>query len=235
MKSFKGASQIIDAKKNLVLPGFAVGHTHIYSTFARGLNLPFNPLNFKDILNQLWWKLDSKLGERENYYSALISGIEFIKNGVTTVIDHHASGLQIKGSLKTLKNALCDEIGLRGIFCFETSDRFNIDECIEENLDFLCTRSEMHAGIFGLHASLSLSDDTLEKISKLYKGPILLFYCQKVYSNFQNNSHSQKYLHLLLLSYYYLLIKLPLFFLTNLSSSIIKAPFLNTFSIFPFI
>jgi len=172
MESFKGASQIIDAKKNLVLPGFAVGHTHIYSTFARGLNLPFNPLNFKDILNQLWWKLDSKLGERENYYSALISGIEFIKNGVTTVIDHHASGLQIKGSLKTLKNALCDEIGLRGIFCFETSDRFNIDECIEENLDFLSARSEMHAGIFGLHASLSLSDDTLEKISKLYKGPI---------------------------------------------------------------
>lgn len=172
MENFKGADQIIDAKDNLVLPGFVIGHTHIYSTFARGLNLPFNPLNFKDILTQLWWKLDSKLGQEENYYSALISGIEFIKNGVTTVIDHHASGLQIKGSLKTLKSALCDEIGLRGIFCFETSDRFNVDECIEENLEFLETRSEMHAGLFGLHASLSLSVNTLEKVSKLYKGPI---------------------------------------------------------------
>lgn len=172
MEDFKGADKIIDAKNNLVLPGFVVGHTHIYSTFARGLNLPFNPLNFKDILNQLWWKLDSKLGKTENYYSALVSGIEFIKNGVTTVIDHHASGIQIKGSLNTLKNALCDEIGLRGIFCFETSDRFNVDECIEENLEFLNTRSQMHAGLFGLHASLSLSNETLKKVSNLYKGPI---------------------------------------------------------------
>jgi len=172
MENFKGAPQTIDAKGNFVLPGFVIGHTHIYSTFARGLKLPFNPLNFKDILTQLWWKLDSKLAKEENYYSALVAGIEFIKNGVTTVIDHHASGLQIKGSLNTLKNALCDEVGLRGIFCFETSDRFNVDECIEENLEFLKTRSEMHAGLFGLHASLSLSDNTLEKVSKLYKGPI---------------------------------------------------------------
>ncbi|MDK2886973.1 MAG: hypothetical protein PWP54_1553 [Thermosipho sp. (in: thermotogales)] len=172
MDNFKGADQIIDAKDNLVLPGFVVGHTHIYSTFARGLNLPFNPFNFKDILEQLWWKLDSRLGKEENYYSALIAGIEFIKNGVTTVIDHHASGLQIKGSLNTLKTALCDEIGLRGIFCFETSDRFNVDECIEENLEFLETHSDMHAGLFGLHASLSLSDKTLEKISNIFKGPI---------------------------------------------------------------
>ncbi|HCF37516.1 MAG TPA: amidohydrolase, partial [Thermosipho africanus] len=85
MENFKGAPQTIDAKGNFVLPGFVIGHTHIYSTFARGLNLPFNPLNFKDILTQLWWKLDSQLAKEENYYSALVAGIEFIKNGDSTV------------------------------------------------------------------------------------------------------------------------------------------------------
>ncbi|SHH32296.1 amidohydrolase family protein [Thermosipho atlanticus] len=173
MEKFPGASYVIDAHGNFVMPGLVIGHTHIYSAFARGLSLPFNPTNFKDILNQLWWKLDSKLGETENYFSALVSGIEFIKNGVTTIIDHHASGKQIKGSLNTLRKALCDEIGLRGIFCFETSDRFNVEECIQENLSFLNENSsDMYAGLFGLHASLSLSDETLKKISELYKGPI---------------------------------------------------------------
>ncbi|ANQ53249.1 amidohydrolase [Thermosipho affectus] len=173
MEKFPGASHVIDAHENFVMPGLVIGHTHIYSTFARGLSLPFNPINFKDILNQLWWKLDSKLGKTENYFSALVSGIEFIKNGVTTVIDHHASGKQIKGSLNTLRKALCDEIGLRGIFCFETSDRFNVEECIQENLLFLNeNNTDMYAGLFGLHASLSLSDETLKKISELYKGPI---------------------------------------------------------------
>ncbi|MBT1248583.1 MULTISPECIES: amidohydrolase family protein [unclassified Thermosipho (in: thermotogales)] len=173
MEKFPGASHVIDAHENFVMPGLVIGHTHIYSTFARGLSLPFNPTNFKDILNQLWWKLDSELGKTENYFSALVSGIEFIKNGITTVIDHHASGKQIKGSLNTLRKALCDEIGLRGIFCFETSDRFNVEECIQENLLFLNeNNTDMYAGLFGLHASLSLSDGTLKKISELYKGPI---------------------------------------------------------------
>ncbi|MBO8161927.1 MAG: amidohydrolase family protein [Thermosipho sp. (in: Bacteria)] len=174
MEKFPGALYEINAHGSIVMPGFVIGHTHIYSTFARGLNIPFNPRNFKDILEQLWWKLDSKLGETENYYSALVAGIEFIKNGVTTVIDHHASGLQIIGSLNTLKKALVDEIGLRGIFCFETSDRFNTVQCIEENLSFIQENknNNMCSGIFGLHASLSLSDRTLKEISEICDGPI---------------------------------------------------------------
>ncbi|QTA37729.1 amidohydrolase family protein [Thermosipho ferrireducens] len=172
MEDYPGALFEINAKGNLVIPGLVVGHTHIYSTFARGLSVPFNPKNFKDILTQLWWKLDAKLDKEANYYSALVAGLEFLKNGVTTVIDHHASGLQIKGSLSTLKQAICEEIGLRGIFCFETSDRFNVKECVEENVEFAAHSNEMHAGIFGLHASLSLSEETLKVVSQHYEGPI---------------------------------------------------------------
>ena len=160
----------IDFSGKLVLPGFIVGHAHIYSTFARGMIVPFNPKSFKDILEQLWWKLDAKLDLEAVKYSGLVSAIEYIKNGVTTVIDHHASGMAIRGTLRTLKEAVVDTGKLRGIFCFETSDRFPVDETIEENLDFMKERSEKHAGMFGLHASLSLSDDTLKKVAKVLEG-----------------------------------------------------------------
>lgn len=37
--------EIIDGDGQLVMPGLVCAHTHVYSTFARGLILPFNPQN----------------------------------------------------------------------------------------------------------------------------------------------------------------------------------------------
>ena len=167
MERFSGADSVEDLHGGFLLPGLVNAHTHVYSTFARGMMIPFNPRSFKDILTQLWWKLDSKLDMEAVYYSALVSSVEFIRNGITTIIDHHASGMAIRGTLETLKKAIVDEMGLRGIFCFETSDRFDVDEAIEENLSFSRKKDEKSAGLFGLHASLSLSNETLEKISKV--------------------------------------------------------------------
>lgn len=159
------SGDIIDAAGFLVTPGLVLAHGHIYSAFARGLSVPFSPKSFTDILEMLWWKLDNVLDSEAVYYSGLMSGVEFIKNGVTTVIDHHASGGSILGTLNTLKKSICDESKLRGIFCFETSDRFDVDACIEENLEFAKTSSDRHAGLFGMHASMTLSDNTLSKIA----------------------------------------------------------------------
>lgn len=167
MNEYKGYEDEIDAKNGLIIPGLVNAHTHIYSAFAKGMSFSYNPKSFQDILDQLWWKLDSKLDSEAVYYSGLISAIDFIKNGVTTIIDHHASGKIIKGSLNLLKKSICDEFGMRGIFCFETSDRFDLKECIDENLDFIKNnKSEKLAGLFGMHASLSLSDNSLKIIKE---------------------------------------------------------------------
>jgi cytosine/adenosine deaminase-related metal-dependent hydrolase len=164
MKDFKGAEEIIDCSGCIVLPGLVNCHTHVYSELSRGMPVYFNPRNFKDILEQLWWKLDSRLDEAAVYHSGLMYGCESIKNGVTTIIDHHASGLYIFGSLDMLKKSICEKLGLRGIFCFEASDRFDLKECIEENIDFSKTRTEYCSGLFGMHASMSLSESSLEAI-----------------------------------------------------------------------
>jgi cytosine/adenosine deaminase-related metal-dependent hydrolase len=60
---------------------------------------------------------------------------------------------------------------MRGLFCFETSDRFDVEECIRENLDAINDRgSGRHAGMFGMHASLSLSDETLRRVAGVVGG-----------------------------------------------------------------
>jgi len=160
--------EIIDGQGKILLPGLINFHTHIYSALVRGAAiLPFNPRSFRDILEQLWWKFDAKLDNTTTYHSAMVYGLESLKSGVTSLIDHHASGIEIIGSLESIKHAIVDKLGMRGIFCFETSDRFNITECIDENLSALKYDSSDAKGMFGLHASLSLSDKTLEKVSKI--------------------------------------------------------------------
>ena len=171
MKDFKDEGySIIDGKGQFLLPNFVCAHSHIYSIFARGLALPFNPHNFQEILDQMWWKLDSQIDNDITYYSGIAAGSEFLLNGVTTIIDHHASGTEIIGSLSSLKKALDNTLHLRSILCFETSDRYPIDECIKENISFMKRNHTEHAsGLFGMHASMSLSNESLKKISRKLK------------------------------------------------------------------
>ena len=166
MSEFMGEGEVIDCRGYIVMPGLINCHTHIYSTFARGINLSFDPKSFKDILEKYWWKVDRACNKATVYYSGLVSGYDCINNGVTTVIDHHASGIDITGTLDELKKSLCNEVGIRGIFCFETSDRFDINKCIDENLKFASNRTEKSAGLFGMHASMSLNDKTMKRISE---------------------------------------------------------------------
>jgi len=159
------AEDVVDAKGAILMPGLVLGHTHVYSTFARGLSVPFFPNDFQDILDQLWWKLDRNLDPEAVRASGAAAAAEYLLNGVTAIVDHHASGA-IRGSLAALSEAIVDVAGMRAAFCFETSDRFDVGACLEENLAFARqVRPGRSAAMFGLHASMSLSDDTLRRVA----------------------------------------------------------------------
>jgi len=159
--------EVIDASGQLAMPSFTAGHTHVYSLFARGLALPFHPSSFRQILEQLWWRIDRNLDNDMIYASGIAAAGEFLQNGVTTIIDHHASGADISGSLFALKSAVCRDAGMRGIFCFETSDRFDVAQCIAENRKALAwTHEGTSAGMFGLHAGMTLSETTLQSVKR---------------------------------------------------------------------
>jgi cytosine/adenosine deaminase-related metal-dependent hydrolase len=75
-----------------------------------------------EILERLWWKVDRALDEEDITLSAQIPLIECIRNGTTTVIDHHASPGMRDGSLDLIENAV-RQAGIRASLCYEVSDR----------------------------------------------------------------------------------------------------------------
>ena len=159
----------IDANGQFVMPGNICAHTHFYGAFARGMAIPGDsPKDFPDVLNKLWWKLDKSLDKDAIYYSSLVCLIDAIKHGTTTLIDHHASPNFIYGSLDVIEQAVI-ESGLRAGLCYEVTDRDGEDkfhEGVEENVRFMkktqVNQNENLFANFGLHASLSLSDKSLE-------------------------------------------------------------------------
>ena len=163
----------IDAKGKLAIPGLINAHTHLYSSLARGMSLPgFAPASFTQILEQLWWRLDKALDADSVRMSALVGAMEAAHCGITTLIDHHASPNAIPGSLDAVQDAVCEQVGLRAGLCYEVSDRDGVaqrDEGIEENRRFINAITPANrrcAASFGLHASFTLSDETLGRVAE---------------------------------------------------------------------
>ncbi len=162
----------LDAHGLLVMPGFINLHTHLYSTFARGLSKSSPAQDFVGVLNSLWWRLDKALTLDDCYWSALPVLLEAIRRGTTTLIDHHASPLAVSGSLVSIARAV-RQTGVRAALCYEVSDRDGpavAREGILENVAFLAgvaAKGEEHLrAMFGLHASFTLSEKTLVSASE---------------------------------------------------------------------
>jgi len=161
------ADRTIDAGGKLVMPGLINAHHHLYSTFARGFTPPGPPArNFEQNLKNLWWKLDAALDSEDVYFSALLALMDAARAGCTTIIDHHASPSCCDGSLDQVERAFRD-VGLSGCLCYEVSDRNKDGEGIEENERYIrkCHESsdKQMSALFGLHASMTLGDKTLER------------------------------------------------------------------------
>jgi len=164
---FKG--QILDMEGKTVLPGMINAHTHLYSALAMGMPAPQNsPGNFVEILKEIWWKLDLGLDKSSTQASFEAGLLDCLENGVTTVIDHHASPNYIDGSLDLLAET-AEQFGINISVCFESSDRngtANFTETLVENLRAMqkYNSSPYVAPLLGLHASFTLSDESLKTI-----------------------------------------------------------------------
>lgn len=165
----------LDAGGQLLMPGNICAHTHFYGAFVRGMAIPgAPPRDFPEILRRLWWNLDKALDMDAVRLSALVCLVDAIKHGTTTLFDHHASPNAISGSLDAIAGAV-EMAGLRAVLCYEVTDRDGLDKAqagIDENLRFIRAHADHPTvrGTFGLHASLSLSDDTLRRCADVYDG-----------------------------------------------------------------
>ncbi|MBW6462937.1 MAG: putative aminohydrolase SsnA [Firmicutes bacterium] len=166
-------ADFIDCRGRLIMPGFTCAHTHTYSAFARGMALKDDaPVNFPQILERLWWRLDQALSNEDIFYSALVTFIDSVKNGTTALLDHHAGPNAIEGSLELIASA-ARMAGIRANLCYEVSDRDGEAKMLgglEENAAFIkkCSdeKSSMLTASFGMHASFTIGTKTMEKCAR---------------------------------------------------------------------
>lgn len=77
-------AKIIDADKNLVMPGFINCHNHSGMGVFRGYS---DDVSLNEWLTKKIWPIEDKINGEQVYYSTLISCIEMIKSGTTTFCD----------------------------------------------------------------------------------------------------------------------------------------------------
>jgi putative selenium metabolism protein SsnA len=163
------ADRVVDAAGRVVMPGLINAHTHFYSAFARGLGKAAPAADFREVLEHLWWRLDRTLTLEDCRVSALVTLIDAVRHGTTTLLDHHASPGAVRGSLAAIAGAV-EEVGLRACLCYEVSDRDGeaiAAAGIEENIEFIerCRRDRRPhlRALLGLHASFTLGEETLQR------------------------------------------------------------------------
>jgi cytosine/adenosine deaminase-related metal-dependent hydrolase len=150
-----------------VTPGMVCAHHHVYSALARGMPAPpKTPTTFREILEQVWWRLDSALDLEMIEWSAKLAALEALESGTTTIIDHHESPNAIEGSLSVIADA-CAEVGVRVVCAYGVTDRHGPDGArrgLEENRRFLAGGG---LGLVGLHAAFTCTDASIEAAAEL--------------------------------------------------------------------
>ena len=177
LKAKYPGAEFVDARGGVIMPGLINVHTHIYSGLARGLSIDgFNPTNFFEVLDGQWWYIDRHLTLDGTRASAYATVLDCIRDGVTTIFDHHASFCEIPGSLFAIQD-VCRELGIRANLCYEVSERDGEEKCrqaIQENADFARWAKEqdddMIKAMFGGHALFTISDKTFEEMVKANDG-----------------------------------------------------------------
>ena len=172
-------AEFVDARGGVIMPGLINAHTHIYSALARGLAIVGNnPTNFYEVLDGTWWAIDRNLDLEATKASAQALVIDSIKQGVTTIFDHHASFCEIPGSLMKIAE-VTKEFGMRASLCYEVSDRDGEEKSIQsvqENKDFIdyCEKNPdpMLKAMFGGHALFTISDKTFDRMVAANNGRV---------------------------------------------------------------
>ena len=84
--------KIIEAKGKVVMPGLINTHAHVPMSIFRET---LDGYNLQDWLEKKIWPMEDKLKKEDIYYASLISFLEMIKTGCTTINDMYFCGDEI--------------------------------------------------------------------------------------------------------------------------------------------
>jgi cytosine/adenosine deaminase-related metal-dependent hydrolase len=156
-----------------IAPGAVCAHTHLYSGLARfGMPPPAPPPEtFLQILERVWWRLDRALDAAALRAAARDHAARALLAGTTALVDHHESPAFVEGSLAVLAEA-CEELGIRAVLCYGATERnggrAEARRGLEESRRVPVSATVR--GAVGLHASFTVSDETIREAGALARG-----------------------------------------------------------------
>jgi cytosine/adenosine deaminase-related metal-dependent hydrolase len=163
----------LDFSDCVTLAGAVNAHTHLYSGLAPlGMPAPERaPATFLEILQRVWWRLDRALDEASLRAAARLYIAESLLAGTTALIDHHESPAFIEGSLDVLADA-AHALGCRLVTGFGATERNGGRDEARRGLAecrrfVVANRSPLVRGMVALHASFTVSDDTVLEAAAL--------------------------------------------------------------------
>jgi cytosine/adenosine deaminase-related metal-dependent hydrolase len=163
-------ARILSCPEGEIGAGMVCAHTHLYSGLAR-YEMPAAspaPNNFVQILERVWWRLDRALDADALRAGALDYIGRALLAGTTSIIDHHESPNLIEGSMPILAEA-CERLGIRALLCYGATERNGGRAEAERGLAE-CRNIPASAtvrGLVGLHASFTVSDETIRRAGAL--------------------------------------------------------------------
>ena len=164
-KTAEGAwDREIDAKGNLLMPGFKNAHTHSAMTFLRSYadDLPLQEWLYNQV-----FPMEAKLTPEDVYWAAMLANLEYLTSGITANFDMY---------MKNESNAKASvDMGFRTVLCGSINDfGGTVEEIEEEYLHF----NKYHPLIsyqLGFHAEYTTKRQILEDMAALgkkYKAPV---------------------------------------------------------------
>ena len=156
----------IDAKGNLLMPGFKDAHTHTAMTFLR---------SFADDLPLQSWLYDSvfpregQLTEDDIYWLDILGIMEYLTSGITSNFDMY---------FFPPKNAKASiDCGFRTVQTSGLNNFGGTIEQLEENYNIVNEMSDLSSFIIGFHAEYTTSKELMEGVASLaqkYHSPVFL-------------------------------------------------------------
>lgn len=146
----------IDAKGNLLLPGFKNAHTHSAMTFLRSYA---DDLPLQEWLYERVFPMEAKLTPDDVYWCALLANLEYLTSGITANFDMY---------MKNESNAKASiDSGFRTVLCGSINDfGGTVDEIEEEYLHFNKINPLISYQI-GFHAEYTTKREIMEGIVAL--------------------------------------------------------------------
>ncbi|NHK30728.1 MAG: amidohydrolase [Asgard group archaeon] len=152
----------IDAKGDLLLPGFVNSHGHLAMTLFRGIA---DDIPLYKWLREYIWPIEEKLTAKDCFLGSQLAAIEMIQGGTTTACDMYFH------EEKTL-DAL-EMIGFRGVLGYGMIDLENVDKTNQElkQTKHLINHAKKHANLCSIivspHAPNTCSDELLLQAKEL--------------------------------------------------------------------